>query len=284
MERLMFTFVVGAGMEVFNDEEIARYFRESDRLGHESSLLLRLMRRLIADRKPPGLVTPLAFTVDGRPIGHFGALYTGRDRICFYPAYPSGTDMTKQVDHITLEISSGKSHATRYDAEDKPHRFTPEGRAWRLSQFPSSPIALWIQYLMRWDTIHKQDALLQRSVDGKSPAGAEHAEAAFIEYAKGIQQPIGVPVYPTSHSPPNYALCMLYYAGSHPHEDLKFEPAMFNSDGLAKSITGFDPEVIVNIQAVAFNRGGHSFIAVAACPPGEMNDSAVFGFPYKGTS
>jgi hypothetical protein len=276
----MFTFLVGAGMGDDGDHP-ARVFRENDSLGHDSNLLLRPMRRLVIARKPPGLVTPLAFSIDGKPVGYFGALFTGRDRICFWPAYPTSTDMTKHVDHITLEIGSGTTHATRYDADGKPHRTTPDGYAWRLHQFPRSPIALWFQMLMRWDTIHLQDKLLQRSVDGKSPSGGEHVKATFLNYAAGIQQPVVVPVYPSPDNSPNYALCMLYFAADHPHEGLKFEADMFTADGLEKWIKGWDDEIKVPVQAVAFSRGGRSFVAASACPPGEISETAMFGFPHN---
>jgi hypothetical protein len=279
----MFTFYAGASLNTLGcPDDRARVFKDHESLGSESHYLIRAMRRLIDARKPPGLVTPLRLMFDGQPFGDIGCLYVGRDKACFWPALPSDADTTKHIDHITLEFANGKTHATRYNEERTPRRFTPKGRPWRLHEFPDSPISHWFQYVMPWNTLFQQDQLLQRGIEGKSVAGGRHVNRAFLEYASGIQNPVLVPISISAIGIPNYVLCMMFYAGSCAPLQATIAPEMFTISGIDDSVKGWGSnESIVGFYPVAFSRGGHTFVLGITCPPGDLVDGPSFGFPVR---
>ena len=103
---------------------------------------------------------------------------------------------------------------------------------------------------MQWDTIYKQDKYLQRGVDGKSIAGGEHIKKAFLEYASGIQQPVAVPVHIPQGVTPNYALCMVYFAGTQPYNEIATTADMFRIDSISKWISGWS-DLLVIIAGIA---------------------------------
>lgn len=262
------------------DDDVTQIFRESSNLGDESNVLLRTLRQLLTEGKPTGLITPILLQLGEQITQPIGALFTGRDLVSFWPAYPKGIDMTKQVDHVTVSMLSGESHCTGFHADGTRYRLHGEGASWRLHEFSGGHIAWWFPLFIRWEVLQQQDLLLQRGFDAKSAANKARIEQAFAQYAAGLKQPIIVKLPETQVVAPNYVLCNVYIA-----HDLasvsNFTPEMIMTIGGAEHVTGWVHcgQIAANITGAT--RGQHTFAFAAACPPGELTIPVVVGLPKR---
>ena len=132
-----------AGEDDNEADDVARLFREHDDIGPDSSLWLRAIGQLTRHGKPLGQAVALVFKapdLDPLPFGIVTA--TENNRLVFWPTLPSGLDMPcgdiKAVDHITLELPSGKSHATGYKANSRPFTIRKGGKSTTI------PTAAWL--------------------------------------------------------------------------------------------------------------------------------------------
>jgi hypothetical protein len=267
-------------MDDLTDDEIARIFRENDNLGDDSSILLRTIRQLVHEGKPPGLITPLQFRLGEKITYPFGALFADKGVISFWPAYPKGTDMAKHFDHVTLDLRNGKSHLTGYDPTGHRYHVQGDGAHWRLHPIDGSAHALWLPLFVKWQMLEQQDSMVQRGFDAGTVANKERLEKFFIDCAAGMQHPIIISLPPTQETEPDYVMCNIHITdGSAP--DLGFTGDMFRREFASEVVDGWndtDPLAIMPMRAV---RGGHTFTIAAACPPGSISSAFLIGLPTR---
>jgi hypothetical protein len=246
-------------------------------IGDDSSVLLRPLRQLLDNGKPPGPLTPLVFKLDGQPTRPLGALFTGKSRISFWPAYPNVTDMTKELDHVTLELPSGKSHMTGRRANGKPYRIGKK-QGWRLQSFAGSAYAWWFPMLIRWGTIINQDTVIRRKISWPSENERTRRLRELREYSERLAQPFPIPLHSNQIVAPNYVLFHAYVANNLTAPDV-FLPDMFPSNYAMDKVKGWEADGGFHTQLVKASLGGHKFMFGAACPSGELESAVWFGLP-----
>lgn len=162
------------------EQNISHLFKEHDDVGPESSLWLRIPRQLLQHGKPVGATVVLA--IQGPQHGYypFGAFaVTKRNRLIFWPVLPQDAKMTapvENIDHITFELPSGKTHITAYDHNRKP---VPYRRRWRLQLFPESGLSLWFILFVKTDVLFTQELGVQRAVSVPVNDRARRVDAAL---------------------------------------------------------------------------------------------------------
>ena len=264
-----------------DDQAIQKRFQDNDNLGEDSNVLLRPLRQLFTDRKPTGKVTPLRFQLGDEETYPFGALYVGQNRISFWPVYPKGTDMTKMPDHITLELPSGKSHWTGFNADGQKYRLKGQTSSWRLHSFDGSGLSWWFPFFVKWSTLQDQDSEIQRLVEKRSPADEKHVKERFVEYVQGLATFVNVRLPLTQVDPPAYVLCNLYVI--HEPESFRFTPEMFIARNDGPAVEGWPENEPFDIQPSKFTLEGCEFLIVTACPPGTMIADVRIGLPKVDT-
>jgi hypothetical protein len=210
----------------------------------------------------------------------FGVLYTGKNVVSFWPAFPNGTDMTRQVDHVTLSLSSGKSHCTGFDLAGNRYQVHGKRASWPLHTFTDSPVQLWFPLYMQWSVLQQQELTIQRRVDCRSEAGKMRIQQMFIKCIEAIQNPIVVKLPPTMSEPRQYVLCNVYYATKR-IEGEQFLPDMLVTPDASHIVDGWtDHNVLFNPTMAT--RGDHTFIFAAACPAGVLATATLIGLPKRG--
>lgn len=269
-----------------DSNDIERLFRENEDLGVDSSLWLRAARQLMCDGKPLGQLTVLAFkSADGKSLP-FGALaHTNRDRIIFWPVLPRNAEMVARkgtldvLDHLTLELPSGKMHATAYGVTGEPVHCSAADlghpQAWRLHRLEGHDLALWFTLLVRWDVLKEQDFAVQRRV--KMPRGDEQRRTQeFVRFAGQIKV-MDVPL-PETVLEPNYVYCLAYFVPDACAE-VTLPPGAILTSGLGAHIDGCRADAIVDVRPLKLRYEHTQFVFAAACPPGTLTDDVFVGLP-----
>jgi hypothetical protein len=257
------------------NSEDSRYFG-----ANASSVLLRPLRQLLKERNPPGDVTMLLFGQGEKLTNPFGALYTGHDRVCFWPTYPKGTDMTTAQDHLTLDVQSGKSHWTRFDANGKKHQIKGTGTSWKLHKFPDSTLAWWFQLVLRWDVLADQPMKVSAEGEAPSQAAGEVITEQLHKYAEGIASPIVVPLPTTQLTEPSCVLLQAFISSDPAHKSA-FRPDMYITSYAADKLVGADASAEFPIRAIDVSRGSYKFYFAVGCPRAASTVDVSVGMPKK---
>lgn len=253
---------------------------DDETIGGDSSLLLRPLRPLLAEGKPPGDVKLVVARLGDQLTPPIGALFASDKRICFWPAYPVGTDMTKELDHATLEVESGTTHVTGVNAAGKTYRRRGKHTKWRLYQFPHSAYALWFPLLIRWETIQGQEKQVKRKIKWPNEIERDRRMQELDEYHTRLQNPIIVPIHPSQTEAPNCLLLQVYVLRD-PNKPDEFLEGMFPTDYAIGAVKGWKPLDDFAVQAVKLGFGPHKFSFAVACPPGEMVAAVWLGMAKK---
>ncbi len=248
---------------------------EPIRFAEETSLWLRPFRPLLEEGKPLGNVLFLVLHAQGRGYA-FGALTrTDKERLIFWPAIPRGVTTVSEngtkgvMDHLTLELVSGKTHVT---TSVRGHH--PGGR--RPERFEEAGLGFWFVLAVEWRDLQDQDDWLERRI--ATPASDEARRKAELEDALGRIRLLRI----ESPSPPQeqtYVLTAFYLADDTDRQVL-FTPGM-----LPPLPGGSDQEDVWNrARLTRFGVGDSKLVIVTACPPGALEGGPVFGLPRTQSS
>lgn len=193
----------------FDDSEVAHLFREHDSIGADSSVLLRMLRRLLKDGKPIGNLTAIFLSESEKLVFPIGVLTeTLHERVVFWPLLPEQSRSQEQatrdnLDHVTLEFPSEKSHWTAYSANDKGRH----GALGRLLTTSGLKAKFWFHLAVQMETLVSQDLAIQRNI----PCPAPDKERRVKEFTDAISQMRRV-FLPLAQSNNKYAsLCCQFF-------------------------------------------------------------------------
>ena len=262
------------------DDDVARLLRESDDLGSDSSVWLRAFRQLFRDGKPIGSLVALAIDLPEPHGSVFGLLtVTPKQRLVFWPVLPAAANMVfsgevvKALDHITLELPSGRIHATAHDVAG---RRIHDSRGWKLQPLAGCNSALWFNLLVRVDVLSQQATVVQRSVAGPS-SDAARREQEFREAAGRFAfSRVALPPRESVLDYVYFGVC-LTREGATP--DVLSQSMLPTGPGIDDQIEGWPDGDVFPIAGTSLTVGGRSMCIAAACPPGRLLSDVVIGFP-----
>jgi hypothetical protein len=265
-----------------DDDEVARLFRENPDLGPDSSLWLRPLRQFIQEGKPVGPVVAFSIALPEPRGSVFGVLsVTRRQRLVFWPVLPAAASMVfsgevvKALDHITLELPSGRVHATAYDtAGQRVHG----SRGWKLRPLAGCNSALWFNLMVRVDVLGQQATAVQRSVTTPS-SDAARREREFREYASRFAfSQIELPPHQSNPDYVYFGVCLTAEGGT---PDALSQSMLPTGPGIDDLIEGWPDGDIFPIAGSHVPLGAHALCIAAACPPGRLLSDVAFGFPRR---
>lgn len=115
--------------------------------GSSRHYLFRAIQRLFRDGSPPGQIVNLTLRayedVPALPLGAMSL--TKRNRLIFWPPlhptapFVDGDQTEREVDHLTLQLSNGRTHVTAFDGNDRIHTWP----GWAVKELDNSGLGLW---------------------------------------------------------------------------------------------------------------------------------------------
>lgn len=264
-----------------DDDAISRLFRENDDIGSDSSLWLRPLRQLLRDGKPLGDNVALTVIVGGGmcwPLGMFTE--TKKNRLVFWPVWPSGLDMTcdaggpRTFDHTTFEFPSEKIHVTGYDERQEPVR---GDRTYRARHYPDSNLAMWFELLIQTRVLRQQETAVQRRVRMPS-ADKDRRLNEVAQYSKALRfWDVQLPERETEYD----YIYMRVYVAPEPitRADLPTSVVDFDPRALREVIDGLPDSGATLLNAASRTLRQRTICVVVGCPSGKLRDGVCVGFP-----
>jgi hypothetical protein len=209
----------------------------------------------------------------------FGALtQTDNNRLIFWPVLPKNhpqvSNGARLIDHITLELSNGKSHSTAFDEEGvRQHRRA----GWKLHQIPGSGLKMWFSMLVRWDVIQNQD--LRVEVEMATPFNDSlRREKEFRKHAAHFSAQFLV--VPEGQREGDYVYCVFYLQEADSFDVAPLQES-FLGDNVDDRIAGIPDGTVFPIHPATLQIGKTRLLALAATPIGSTTSDIVFGFPHS---
>jgi hypothetical protein len=270
-------------------DAIARLFQEQDSVGANSSLWLRIPRKLLSEGRPVGRIMVLTVTLDEKEKRPFGALtFTHKNRLIFWPVLPVSANMlapgttVATPDHVTLELPSKKMHITGYQESGEPNHYPPprgspscgEGsRAWKAKKLPNCrEICLWFVVMIRTAVIREQELAVQRLVE--MPESDRARRLAEVDcYIKGLQF-VDVPFPLRVDS--DYICCAVALSSECGDKNVP-GPLFQHLNSLAEKIDGWSADFAEVQSQCALSQ--HTVYFGTACPAGTLKDAVYLGLP-----
>jgi hypothetical protein len=187
--------------------------------------------------------------------------------------YPQVSEHGRLIDHITLELSNGKSHSTAFDEEGVRHH---RRNGWRLHEIPGTGLKMWFSMLVRWDVIQDQD--LRVEVDMATPIhDASRREQEFRKHTTNFSaQHI---VLPEGERDGDYVYCVFYLQAKDTFDVLPLWQS-FMGENVDDRIDGMPDGTRFPIQPAKLQVGATKLLALTATPIGSAKSDLVFGFPH----
>jgi hypothetical protein len=212
----------------------------------------------------------------------FGTLcQTERHRLIYWPPLPKDVHALSQngksrvIDHITLEPFDLQSHSTSFDDVGKRHHHS---NGWMLHNYDDSGLSYWFSVLLRWSLLEDQENAVEAWVRSPNSDATRRIDEFKKFVAKQVQQ--NIPVSPRS-AIGDYVHCMFFLAGTPTKDWSTVISQAFTSADLSGNVDGFDRSIPYEIRPVEFVVGESHIMLVTACPPGNLTDELIFGFPRK---
>lgn len=262
------------------DADQAGSFQEARRglpdVSADVSVFWKPLRRLIQDGNPVDPVTVLFYDMrDGKKMPFLSIAKTRGNRLIVWP--PS--DALEQgefadgcafaVDHATLELSSGETHFTRFDATGQRIH---ENRGWTLASSEDG-LKLWLIGAFRVALLEQQIGALEQDV--RMPLG--DSKRRGNEFRRYAAQMTRVAV----STPPLRGDCLVTVI--HVLPDLAsfrgpVKPAHFPTGSFWRDwIDGWPDGDIFQIAATGINVGGVNLILLTASPLGRLRAGCFLG-------
>lgn len=257
-------------------DDVARLFREHDNVGPDSSIWLRAIGQLIRHGKPLGQAVALVFKAPDLGLLPFGIVTaTENNRLVFWPVLPSGVDMPcgdiEAVDHITLEVPSGRSHVTGYKNNRESIHHT---QAWKLHHFPGTGLDSWFIFLVKLSVLREQSQAVQRKVAMPTTDKERRVEevSRFIQRLK-----IAHVALPDGSAAGDYIAAAVYLVTG-TFDEQTFSGSVFPADVMAPEVNGW-PNGPFELGRAKVAVGTTTIAVAAARPPGTLKEAISLGFP-----
>jgi len=264
-----------------SQEDLSRMFREQGDIGADSSVFLRPLRQLLEQGKPVGQVHCLTTGSNPQRRLPFGMLTeTKKGRLVFWSVLPRDTHVLcpgsslSVIDHITLELPTGKSHVTGYDHSGR----RVHSGLWELQHMAESRLALWFTLLVPMSVLLDQDNAVQRVVRAPTPDAKRRIDE-FVRYTRSMR-----PHHMALPSPQEETNCVWLTVFLSP-------PASGCADvgtwltpvlkTLGDQVEGLAADCRVRALAYPVRIGTRTVCVVVACPPGELRNGVVLGLPRQ---
>lgn len=247
------------------------------RMSSPSSIWLRSIRYLTHEGKPLPELTSLFVKSTTEAVLPFGTMtQTENNRLIFWPVlpkqHPQLCEHGNLIDHITLELSNGKSHSTAFDEQGTRHHAS---NGWKLVEIAGSGLKMWFSMLVQWDVIQNQD--LRVEVEMATPIrDASRREEEFRKHAANFRgQWI---VLPEGQRGGNYLYCVFYLQTANSF-DLSPVIPIFVGHNVDDRIEGMPDDTTFPIQPAQLQVGTTKLLVLSATPIGQAKSALMFGFP-----
>lgn len=243
----------------------------------EHSLWARPMRPLLDEGKPIGEVVILCLDAPGIDLWPICAVtHTSKDRLVAWPILPPNVaSQAVAIDHITLELSSGKIHGTGFRADGRRRVTT---NPWRLHEFRKNGLTFWFRLVVRFSVLKTQGLHVERQV--KFPASDDaRRQQEFARYGQNLDI-VGVPL-PSANPQGDCVLCSIcLVSGESPvlNEDI------FLCGGIDNFVESWQDGTLFAAAYRDTFVGEKRLLVATACPPGRAAEDVVVGLARKDDS
>jgi hypothetical protein len=248
------------------------------RMSSPNSIWLRSIRYLTHEGKTLPHLTSILVKSTTELVLPFGVMtQTENNRLIFWPVLPKHLPQVSEhgrlIDHITLELSNGKSHSTAFDADGVRHH---RSNGWKLHEILGSGLKMWFSMLVRWDVIQDQD--LRVEVDMATPVrDGERRVQEFRKHASNLNAQFIL--LPHGERAGNYVYCVFYLQAT---DTFDVSPAFqsFLGDNVDDRIDSMPDGTTFPIQPAQLQVGKTKLLVLTATPIGSATNELIFGFPY----
>lgn len=200
---------------------------------------------------------------------------TERNRLICWPVlpkdFPLETPKGRLIDHITLELSNGRTHTTAFGPNGKRHHKSTRGK---IKEIPGTGLAPWFTVLVQWSVIENQDLRVETNMF--TPAGdGPRRESVFRKMAEQYRGAfIALPDGPGLG---DYIYTMFCLQMS---ETVDLAPlgTEYFGDRVDDRIDGFPDGTIFPIVPTKLQIGTTKLIALTSAPPGIVKTELSYGF------
>ncbi len=255
------------------------------RISQDSSrhYLFRAVQRLFRDGSPPGEIVNLTLRAyDDVPALPLGAMsLTSRDRLIYWPPlHPTAPfvfdDQTeRKVDHLTLELSNGRTHITAFDGNERTHTWP----GWAVQELDDSGLALWFIFAAGQSFLSGQARRVEWQISGSdAPRRAEEFRRFAEENIRTAEIEWRTPTKPLGDTVVTFAFISL--RGRCTQSALKSVKIPYN---ILREICDepLPAELLIArtpLKLTAENRV-RDLVIVTACPPGSIGSPAQIACP-----
>lgn len=241
------------------------------------SVIWKPMHRLLGEGNPTDPTSILHFDLGGGRHLPFAAVSkTRRNRVVLWPPFDSrqqarsaaGVDFP--IHHVTLELSNGQTHFTRFDPTE---RRVHENPGWQLSP-ETDGLRLWLVGVFHIPLLEQQYGALEQNVRMPTSDSARRVEESKRYYASLTMEHLKTP------SPLGDYLIAVFYLPSDPSFRGPVLPQHFPIGAFsADLITGWTVDDPIEYVASSVCVGGLKLIVLTAAPAGRFIEGCCLGGP-----
>lgn len=178
------------------------------------------------------------------------------------------------IDHITLELWSGKSHPTWY-CHDGQSASPNESRGWKLQPVEGQGFSHWFTMMIQHSVLDEQDVEVEVNVTSPTVKESERRVQEFVKHAQESQ--LGrVDLPPMPHAG-NYICCSFF---------VRTDDRAVDYNGLVRCMAQIPWWENVTVddsckeapltRGSTINVGGTEVVTVTACPGGTIKSKCAF--------
>lgn len=242
----------------------------------EMSVIWKPLERLFRDGTPISALTVLAYNIGGSRLLPFSSFTkTQNDRLIFWPPIDADEPVRClsgdrfSIHHVTLELSSGKTHFTSFEADSERIH---EHRGWRLTCFEDG-LRLWLICAFQIELLEKQVGALEQSI--KMPE--TDRERRLNEFRSVLAQMR----FEEINAPPLRGDCFVtafYIVPESPSRPILIKPEHFPVRSFWNNwIDGWPDDDKLQIAQTMVNVGGLNLLALTASPLGSLKQPCFVG-------
>ena len=271
---------------VDQNDEVERRMEQDVDIGDPNSLWFRPLRNFLVTGKPPTRTTMVLLQHPRKTAPVFAVSRTTKDRVVLWPI-PSSSPVLSlkpgsipEFDHVTLELSSGRIHATSVKLSGKRKQFDSsdfnKAQSWKLFPLEGTGCSLFATLCVKIKTLMAQDSILQRR-DRIPTTDRERRIEVLTQYSQQLQT-TSIPIQQTDLST-DCGFCWILL-----QTDRAVAPQLtadsFPYCGVDEAIEGWPAGFPTVISARMADIDDQTRLVIAVtCPPGISKQEVLVGLP-----